>query len=313
MGEDQLKLYRALSRAPFPRSYVGKVFFTAFLGTHVPLLALLGYFVLRRRFAVGSVLRILSVTVPATLGGTALTLWAMYALSAPTALASRALRRYLESGQIPTLPVHYADRAGRLMADVQYTVERLDEAVRSLEEEATRDHLTGAHNRRYAEERLGEDVRRAERGGGTLWLAMLDLDHLKILNDEHGHNAGDAYLTHFAGVLGRNLRAGDWFARWGGDEFVVGTWGTREERPTQRVMERVAEDLRKNPVTLPDGEIVRLTFSGGACRWKLGDGIRGLLSGADEALYHAKADRGNTLVHLDEHGSPRAGETDDGD
>ena len=74
MDKDQLKLYRALSRAPFPNSYVGKVFLTAFIGTHVPLVALLVYFVRRRRFAIGGVLRILSVTVPATLGGTALTL-----------------------------------------------------------------------------------------------------------------------------------------------------------------------------------------------------------------------------------------------
>ena len=86
MGKDQLKLYRALSRTPFPKSYVGKVFLSAFLGTHVPLLALLVHLVRRRRFAVGGALRTLSVTVPATVGGTALTLWAMYALSAPTAL-----------------------------------------------------------------------------------------------------------------------------------------------------------------------------------------------------------------------------------
>ena len=208
MVEDQLRLYRALSRAPFPKSYVGKVFFTAFLGTHVPLLALLFYFVRRRRFGLGGALRILSVTVPATLGGTAFTLWAMYALSAPTALASRALRRYLDSGELPELPVGYTDRAGRLMADVQYTVERLDTAVRSLEELATRDHLTGAYNRRAAEERIAEDLKRVARGGGMLSLALFDLDHLKSINDEHGHRGGDACVIRFAEVLERNLRAG---------------------------------------------------------------------------------------------------------
>src|SRR5918995_3924042 len=183
MGDDQLRLYRALSRAPFPKSYVGKVFLAAFLGTHVPLLTLLFYFVRLRRFGLGSALRILAVTVPATLGGTALTLWAMYALSAPTALASRALRRYLDSGELPDLPVGYTDRVGRLMSDVQHTIERLDEAVRSLEELATRDHLTGTYNRRAAEERLAEDVKRAERGGVTLSLTLLDLDQLKPIND----------------------------------------------------------------------------------------------------------------------------------
>ena len=133
MGDEQLRLYRLLSRSPFPKSYVGKVFLTAFFGTHLPLLALLVYFARYRRFGQGGALRILSVMVPATLGGTALTLWAMYSLSAPTTLASRALRRYLDSGELPDLPVGYTDRVGRLMADVQYTIERLDKAVRSRE------------------------------------------------------------------------------------------------------------------------------------------------------------------------------------
>jgi diguanylate cyclase (GGDEF)-like protein len=299
MDEDQLRLYRALSRAPFPRSYVGKVFFTAFLGTHVPLLALLFYFVRRRRFKLGSALRVLSVTVPATLGGTALTLWAMYALSAPTALASRALRRYLESGKLPELPVGYTDRAGRLMADVQHTIERLDAAVRSLEEIAIKDHLTGLYNRRAAEERLAEDVERVERGGGAISVTLFDLDRLKSLNDEHGHRAGDACLVHFAEVLDRNVRASDWVARWGGDEFVLCTWNTQRGQPPNRLLERIDEDLRRNPVTLPDGEETRLTFSGGTCQWKQGDNVRGLLSRADEAVYRAKAKGGNTVVYAD--------------
>src|ERR687889_1910554 len=185
MDDEQLRLYRALSRAPFAKSYVGKVFLTAFLGTHVPLLALLVYFVRQRRFSLGGALRILSVTVPATLGGTAMTLWAIHALSAPTALASRALRRYLDTGETPDLPVGYSDRAGRLMADVQYTIERLDAAMSSLSERATTDVLTGVYNRRAAEEHLSEDIARAERGGGTLTLALLDLDQLKSVNDEH--------------------------------------------------------------------------------------------------------------------------------
>ena len=299
MGDEQLKLYRLLSRAPFPKSYVGKVFLTAFFGTHLPLLALLVYFARYRRFGLGGALRILSVTVPATLGGTALTLWAMYSLSAPTTLASRALRRYLDSGELPDLPVGYTDRVGRLLADVQYTIERLDKAGCSLEELATRDHLTGTYNRRAADERLAEDVKRAERGGGALSLTLLDLDQLKPINDAHGHRAGDACVVHFAEVLSRNVRAGDWIARWGGDEFVVGMWYTQDGQPTKRVLERIAEDLRESPVVLPDGEEMLLTFSAGTCRWKPGDDVRGLVSRADVALYRAKAEGGNTIVRLD--------------
>jgi diguanylate cyclase (GGDEF)-like protein len=297
MGNDELRLYRALSRAPFPKSYLGKVFLAAFLGTHVPLLALLAYLARFRRFGLRATLRILSVTVPATLGGTAMTLWAIHALSAPVALASTALRRYLGSGELPDLPTSYTDRAGRLMADVQNAVERLDAAMKSLDELASTDHLTGLHNRRVAEERLAEDVARARRGGGTLTLALLDLDRLKSVNDEHGHHAGDACLIHFAGALGRNLREGDRIARWGGDEFLVSTWHTEEEGPSvERALERVAEDLRENPVVLPEGEEALLTFSGGVCQWQPGDDLRRLVSKSDERLYRAKAEGGNTVV-----------------
>jgi diguanylate cyclase (GGDEF)-like protein len=302
MGEDKLRLYRALSRAPFPKSYLGKVFLVAFLGTHVPLLALLAYLVRLRRFGLRATLRILSVTVPATLGGTAMTLWAIHALSVPVALASAALRRYLDGGEIPELPTGYADRAGRLMADVQYAIERLDAAMRSLDELASSDHLTGLYNRRAAEERLAEDIARARRGTGTPELALLDLDNLKSVNDGHSHHAGDACLIHFAEVLGRNVREGDLLARWGGDEFLISTWHQEEEGegpPVARVLERVAEDLRENPVVLPGGEEVLLTFSGGVCRWQRGDDSERLISKADEGLYRAKVERGDTVVEAD--------------
>ena len=300
MGKDELRLYRALSRAPFPKSYLGKVFLTAFLGTHVPLLALLAYFVRFRRFGFGATLRILSITVPATLGGTAMTLWAMHALYTPVTLASKALRRYLDMGEIPELPTGYADRAGRLMADVQYAVERLDAAMSSLGELATTDHLTGVYNRRAAQGRLAEDIARAQRGGETLTLALLDFDQFKPVNDEHGHHAGDACLIHFAEVLGRNVREGDWIARWGGDEFLVSVWHAEEEGPSaERALERVAEVLRENPVVLPNGKEALLTFSGGVCRWQPGYDPGRLVWKADQALYRAKAEGGDTIEHAD--------------
>lgn len=298
MGNDELRLYRALSKAPLPKSYLGKVFFTAFLGTHVPLLALLAYLMRHRRFGLRATLRILSVTVPATLAGTAMTFWAMHALHKPVTLASRVLRHYLDTGEIPDLPVGYPDRAGRLMSDVQYTIERLDASMGSLNEQATTDGLTGVYNRRAAEVRLSEDIARAERGGGTLMLAFIDLDELKSVNDEHGHHAGDACLIHFAGLLDSNMRKGDWTARWGGDEFLASTLHLAEEGPSiERALGRIAEDLRENPVVLPGGAEVTLTLSAGVCRWQPGDSTGDLLSKADKAIYRAKASGGNTVVH----------------
>ena len=89
-------------------------------------------------------------------------------------------------------------------------------------------------------------------------------------------------------------------ARWGGDEFVVGAWDSGEEEPSaERVLERVAGELRENPAVLPDGEEVFLTFSGGVCRWRAGDGAAEVLAKADEALYRAKDEGGDTVVHAD--------------
>jgi diguanylate cyclase (GGDEF)-like protein len=176
-------------------------------------------------------------------------------------------------------------------------LERLDSAMRSLGELATRDHLTGVYNRRAGEAHLVKDIARAERGGGTLSLAVLDLDRLKPINDEHGHRAGDASLEYFVSVLGRSVREGDWIARWGGDEFVVGVWQAHgEETSAERVLERAAGKLREAPLVLPSGEEVRLTFSVGVGQWRAGDDVQGLYRKADEALYRAKAVGRNTVI-----------------
>ena len=310
MGKDGLRLYSALSRAPFPKSYPGKVFLAAFLGTHIPLLALVAHLVRDPSVASRERARILAVALAATLGGTAGTLWALHGLLGPVAAASEALRRYLEQGEVPNLPTSYPDRAGRLMADVQHSVERLDAALGSLGEQAARDHLTGLLNRRAGEERLAQDVARAEREGasegaaegaapGTAFtLAVVDLDQFKSINDRHGHHAGDACLVRFASALARNARKGDWVARWGGDEFVVGAWDA-EGRGAERVLGRVGRELRASPVVLAGGEEVRLTFGAGVARWRKGDDAQGLLRRAAGALYRAKAGSDDAVARAD--------------
>jgi hypothetical protein len=114
-------------------------------------------------------------------------------------------------------------------------LDRLDSAMHSLGELATRDHLTGAYNRRAGEEHLLRDIARAERGGGTLSLAVLDLDRLKSVNDEHGHR----------------LRVGPQRSRGGLDREVGGrrVRGGRMAGPRRRDVGRAGAGARRRGTT----------------------------------------------------------------
>ncbi|VGO20045.1 GGDEF domain-containing protein [Pontiella sulfatireligans] len=94
-------------------------------------------------------------------------------------------------------------------------------AFLSLNEQATRDWLTGLRNRRYFEETLADHVAAANRYDRELSLALFDIDQFKQINDQNGHEAGDSALKHFAELLTSTARAADIVCRYGGDEFAV--------------------------------------------------------------------------------------------
>lgn len=298
MGREKgLRLYASMSRLPFPKSYLGKILLAAFLGTHVPLIALVLYLVLSPPIGLGSKIGVFAAVLLATFLGTAATLYVLFLLLKPISLASEALRIYLDQGKMPDLPTSFTDKAGRLMADVQYSVEHLDEVIRSLEKLSQRDYMTGVYNRRAADERLAQDLARAARSQSTLTLALMDIDQFKAINDRYGHQAGDACLKHVATVLKRNTREGDWVARWGGDEFLLALWDTGVKHHVQRTLDRIAEEFAEAPVALPTGEEIRLTISGGACRGTRGDElVEEMLDRVDQALYRAKEEGKNRFV-----------------
>ena len=302
MSGSGLRIYALLARLPLPKSYSGKIMLSAFLGIHVPLIALVLYLVFAASIDLRSSFGVLAIVLVATLFGTAATLYALHALLRPVSLVSEALCDYLDSGKVPSLPTRFTDQAGRLMANVQYVVEHLDKDIRSLEEIATKDHLTGVYNRRAGEQWLASDLARLGRGEGALTLALVDLDGLKATNDRYGHRAGDDCLRHLAHTCLGNIREGDWLARWGGDEFVVVLWEEKGERATANpVLSRIAKDLSQNPVQLPRGDNIRLTFSAGVVRCTGGEdadlGVDEVLALADEALYKAKGEGdGSTFV-----------------
>jgi diguanylate cyclase (GGDEF)-like protein len=294
----RVRAYTLLSRALFPKSYLAKIMLGAFVGIPIPLVALVLYLFLIARIDLAEALPTLALVLVATVVGGALTLFALYALLAPVSAASRALRAYLERGGLPRLPTRSSsdddddeeeeEEAGKLLFDVQHIISHLEEDIRSLEELSAKDPLTGAYNRRACEERLAEDVARVERGRETLALAALDADRLKEINDRHGHAAGDACLRHLASIIERIIRKSDWFARWGGDEFVVALWDAKNLSMAEAIVHRTAEDLRRNPARLPQGGEERLTASAGIAWHRGGEDARELVERADAALLRAK-------------------------
>lgn len=306
-----MKLYALFSRLPFPKTYLGKIMLVAFLGIHLPLLALLFSLIIFSPVSFSVALTILVSVLVATLVGTGITLYVIYALLEPVSLASRTLRRYLEHEEKPHLPTNFGDQVGRLLADVQYTLERLDKLIRSLQELSMKDPLTGVYNRRACEERLTEEVAKVRRGGGVLTLALVDADNLKHINDRYGHAAGDTCLKHITKTIERNIRRSDWLARWGGDEFVVVLWDAEDTFSAEGLLERIGENLSRNPLRLPQEGQEGITFSAGVARYPAEHAgmaqdteggeprkaIEELLSRADGALYRAKRAGRNRVVY----------------
>jgi diguanylate cyclase (GGDEF)-like protein len=276
----------------------------ALLGTHLPLLVLVAYLALSFPGGLAQALPVLGAALASTLAAGAIAFGELRALLASVSRASQALRDYRERGEIPTLPADTSCEAsgegGRLLHNVQETLCRLDGVIGSLEQLSAKDPLTGTYNRRACEERLAQDAARASRGEGRLALAVVDVDRLKEVNDRWGHGAGDACLRCLTDALGRNIREGDWIARWGGDEFVVAFWGVEGPADPRAALRRSGEYLERNPVGLERGEEVRVVFSAGVYSQEGVEGARELFSKADAALIAAKkGGRGKVVAYGD--------------
>ncbi len=178
---------------------------------------------------------------------------------------------------------------------------RLAESLAREESLATRDPLTGLPNRRALTEIARVELSRASRARTNVGLILVDLDHLKRINDEHGHASGDEALRRVAEVLRRNKRDYDYAGRWAGDEFVVILPGTSLTQ-AEIVAERIRSSIQEIVLDFGDAGRVPLSASVGvACAPPARPSIEleVLVQQADAALYRAKLD-GRNLVRLHE-------------
>src|SRR6202049_258300 len=157
-----------------------------------------------------------------------------------------------------------------------------------VQRQASTDDLTGLYNHRFLVDSLDHQVALAERLGAPLAILMIDIDHFKLLNDTHGHHAGDLALSAFARTLANSIRRADLAARYGGEEFVVVMPDTSAAEAFL-VAEKIRLAVAATDVTLPDGATVQLTVSIGVASYpENAEGVAELFSLADEALYRAK-------------------------
>jgi diguanylate cyclase (GGDEF)-like protein len=170
-------------------------------------------------------------------------------------------------------------------------------ALTTARDQALRDGLTGAYNRRFLDEVLPKEVEQARRREAPLSVLMLDIDHFKRFNDSFGHEVGDRVLAVFARTLQARLRSGDFVARYGGEEFtaVLPGAGLEEARLLAERLRAGLEALELGPPDFPEG--CRITASLGVAAFpEHGADGEALLQSADRALYLAKGQGRNRVV-----------------
>lgn len=174
------------------------------------------------------------------------------------------------------------DLADQVVAQIELTRVAVE-----LGHAASHDPLTGAVNRLVLGDRLAQAFARRLRHGGDTFLAVIDINHFKTLNDVHGHAAGDQVLVSVAHRLMAAMRGEDTVARIGGDEFVVVAEIDATPSAAEAVMARI-EGALSDPVAY-GGEFHPVQVSVGGVVATPGEDIRSLLRRADEAMYARKA------------------------
>ncbi|MBU0689534.1 MAG: diguanylate cyclase [Gammaproteobacteria bacterium] len=207
------------------------------------------------------------------------------------------IRNFAVDGKVGRLPLDRKDEIGELAHSIMQMEKQINHQIEDLQRQqemldhlASHDSLTGLPNRRMFLDRLEHALARAKRQNEQLLLLFIDLDNFKIINDTHGHAAGDAVLQAVAQRLHDLLRESDTAARLGGDEFIIMLEGTWDDAQIEQMVLKVKTALAA-PIPYRDIEL----HSGGSIGFSRfpqdGSTSSTLVAAADQAMYHCKTAR----------------------
>jgi diguanylate cyclase (GGDEF)-like protein len=198
---------------------------------------------------------------------------------------------FINGERIQSAPLKDGDKiqlGGTTILKFTYHDSLEEDFQRTMYEQALRDPMTKAFNKKYFLDRLGTEVAYAKRHQAPLALLMIDVDFFKKVNDTHGHLAGDAVLVRLAQLAQACIRAEDMFARYGGEEFAVMARGTVTEDACV-LAERLRAQVQATPFSFDDVAIpITVSIGVAAIPEVPATGPTDLVAAADEALYAAK-------------------------
>lgn len=173
-------------------------------------------------------------------------------------------------------------------------VQMLENANQELRRESLTDPLTGVGNRRRINQVIESEIGRYYRQAMSAFsVLLLDIDHFKLVNDEHGHLVGDRVLKVLSARITGKLRGSDEIARWGGEEFVV-VLPTAQQKHAQELAERIRQAVEAANI-----EGLAITLSIGVAEYVRGESMESLMARADAALYQAKQSGRNQVCAAD--------------
>ena len=177
-------------------------------------------------------------------------------------------------------------RARMLEAMVERRTSELRVANEQLDRLASTDPLTNLANRRTLMAKIETIAQCAQKRGEQFVFALLDVDHFKRINDQHGHGAGDEILVAIAAAIRSGVRAQDCVARYGGEEIAI-LFPRTAKSEALGIVERVRSMIASSPM-MAEGQPIGVTLSAGVAAWRPGRDIADMIRRADEALYRAK-------------------------